>query len=151
MLKKFDIFVENVITEGRKTDESKKFKINREKVLKHVNAIHDSHEYKHDKGHFASIADEIDYDSVYTPKNLRNHVSTIMKKKRKHDIADGYGRLFHAFLRDQHDSPFEDHDEGENESENNEQDDSSYESDSPEGTHSPDSFQSALASGGEGE
>ena len=111
MLKNFDLFCENILTEGRKSDDKKKFKINIEKVKQHINEIGDKHHhYRNDKSHFSSIVDELNSNEIYTPKTFMEHVKSIMKGIGKPSIADGYSKLIYTFLRDRVDSPFEDYD-----------------------------------------
>jgi hypothetical protein len=111
MLKNFDLFCENILTEGRKSDDKKKFKVNIEKVKQHINEIGDKHHhYRNDKSHFLSIADELNSNEIYTPKTFTDHVKSIMKGIGKPTIADGYSKLIYTFLRDRVDSPFEDYD-----------------------------------------
>ena len=111
MLKNFDNYCEQVLLEGRKPDDKKKFKINVEKIKQHINAIGDRHQhYKNDKQHFLSICDELNPSTVYTPKTFIEHVKSIMKGFGKTLLADGYGKLLYSFLKDKMDSPFEDHD-----------------------------------------
>lgn len=110
MLKNFDLYCENLLTEGRKPDDKKKFKVNVDKVKQHVNDIGEKHHhYRNDKSHFASIADELNPSTVYTPKSFCEHVKSIMKGVGKPLIADGYGKLLYSFLKDKLDSPFEDY------------------------------------------
>ena len=112
MLKNFDLFCENFITEGRISDDKKKFRIDVEKVKQHVNEIGDKHHhYRNDKSHFSSIADELNPNQIYTPKSFSDHVKSIMKGVGKPTIADGYSKLLYTFLRDRIDSPFTDYDQ----------------------------------------
>lgn len=111
MLKNFDLFCENILTEGRKSDDKKKFKVNIEKVKQHINEIGDKHHhYRNDKSHFSSIADELNSNEIYTPKTFMEHVKSIMKGIGKPSISDGYSKLIYTFLKDRVDSPFEDYD-----------------------------------------
>lgn len=110
MLKNFDLYCENLLTEGRKSDDKKKFKVSIEKVKQHINDIGEKHHhYRNDKSHFASIADELNPNTVYTPKSFCEHIKSIMKGVGKPLIADGYGKLLYSFLKDKIDSPFEDY------------------------------------------
>jgi len=110
MLKNFDIYCENFLTEGRRPDDKKKFKVNIDKVKQHINDIGEKHHhYRNDKSHFASIADELNPNTVYTPKSFTEHIKSIMKGVGKPFIADGYGKLLYAFLKDRIDSPFDDY------------------------------------------
>jgi hypothetical protein len=110
MLKNFDSFCESFLVEGRKSDNNKKFKINIEKVKSHINDIGNKHHhYVHDKGHFETIADELDPNEVYTPRSFVEHVKSLMKGKGKSQIADGYAKLMYTFLNDRVNSPFEEH------------------------------------------
>jgi hypothetical protein len=110
MLKNFDLYCENLLVEGRKPDDKKKFKVDLDKVKQHINDIGEKHHhYRSDKSHFASIADELNPNTVYTPKSFCDHVKSIMKGVGKPLIADGYGKLLYAFLKDKLDSPFKDH------------------------------------------
>lgn len=127
MLKNFDALCDNIITEGRKADDKKKFKVNVEKAKQHVNEIGDKHHhYRNDKSHFLSIIDEINPNTVYTPKTFMDSVKSIMKGVGKPTIADGYSKLLYSFLKDRIDSPFEDHDK---DSENEETEEKSEEHD----------------------
>jgi hypothetical protein len=116
MLKKFDDLCEIILVEGRKSDDKKKFKVNVEKAKQHVNEIGDKHHhYRNDKSHFLSIIDELNPNTVYTPKTFTDSVKSIMKGVGKPTIADGYSKLLYSFLKDRVDSPFEDHNESKNE------------------------------------
>jgi hypothetical protein len=118
MLKNFDVFCENLLLEGRKPDDKKKFKVNIDKVKQHINEIGEKHHhYRNDKSHFLTIVDELNPNTLYTPKSFMEHVKSIMKGFGKPFIADGYGKLLYAFLKDRIDTPFEDHN-GEKEEEN---------------------------------
>jgi len=111
MLKNFDLFCESILTEGRKSDDKKKFKVNVEKAKSHISDIGTKHHhYVHDKGHFDALVDELDPNEVYTPKSFIEHVKSSMKGKGKTQIADGYAKLLFTFLNDRVDSPFQDHD-----------------------------------------
>jgi len=121
MLKNFDLFCENFLTEGRRPDDKKKFKVNIEKVKQHINDIGEKHHhYRNDKSHFSSIADELNPSTVYTPKSFAEHVKSIMKGVGKPFIADGYGKLLYSFLKDKLDTPFEDYTGEKEEEEDNE-------------------------------
>lgn len=109
MLDNFDILVESLLNEGRKSDEVKKFKLNLEKVKNAVESLEDSHE---DKGHFKSIVDKLKEKDFYTPKSLKAAVSLIFKQLKKGEIADGYSKLFFEFLKNHDDSPFESYEDG---------------------------------------
>lgn len=133
MLKNFDNYCEQIILEGRKPDDKKKFKINVEKIKQHIDAIGDKHQhYKNDKQHFLSICDELNPSTVYTPKTFIEHVKSIMKGFGKTLLADGYGKLLYSFLKDKMDSPFEDYnkdleeEQEENKQENSTDDDISF-------------------------
>jgi hypothetical protein len=120
MLKNFDLFCENVLLEGRKPDDKKKFKVNLDKVRQHINDIGEKHHhYRGDKPHFSTIVDELNPNTVYTPKSFMEHVKSIMKGFGKPFIADGYGKLLYAFLKDRMDTPFEDYDEEKEKEEQN--------------------------------
>jgi hypothetical protein len=112
MLKNFDLFCENLLNEGRKSDDKKKFKFNPEFANEHINNIGDKHHhFIHDKGHFADIIEGLSSDEVYTPKSFIEHVKEIMKGKGKTQIADGYAKLLYAFLNDRRtNSPFMEYD-----------------------------------------
>ena len=108
MLKKFDVFCESVLTEGRKSDDKKKFKVNIDKAKSHIKDIGTKHHhYIHDKGHFDALVDDLNPNDVYTPKSFIEHVKSSMKGKGKSQIADGYAKLLFTFLNDRVDSPFE--------------------------------------------
>jgi hypothetical protein len=120
MLKKFDLFCEDVLTEGRKSDDKKKFKFKPDVASEHINSIGEKHHlFVHDKGHFGDIIEGLSSDEVYTPKSFTEHVKEIMKGKGKAQIADGYAKLLYAFLNDRRtNSPFEEYSHSEeNESE----------------------------------
>lgn len=109
MLNKFDLYCE-ILTEGRKSDSKKKFKVNVGKAKSHIDEIGNKHHhYVHDKGHFASLLDDIDPNRVYTPKSFMETIKSCMKGKGKAYIADGYAKLFYTFLNDRVDSPFDAH------------------------------------------
>jgi hypothetical protein len=127
MLTKFDLFCDGFITEGRKSDDKKKFKVNLDKAKSHIKDIGSKHHhYVHDKGHFEALVDELDPNSVYTPKSFIEHVKSTMKGKGKAQIADGYAKLLYTFLNDRVESPFEDY---KPEPKNEEQPDSDYDKD----------------------
>jgi hypothetical protein len=108
MLKKFDVFCESVLIEGRKSDDKKKFKVNIDKAKSHIKDIGTKHHhYIHDKGHFDALVDDLNPNDVYTPKSFIEHVKSSMKGKGKSQIADGYAKLLFTFLNDRVDSPFE--------------------------------------------
>ena len=114
MLKNFDLFCENVLNEGRVSDDKKKFKIDVEKAKQHINEIGDKHHhYRNDKSHFLSITDELNPNEIYTPKTFTEHVKSIMKGVGKPTISDGYSKLLYAFLKDRIDSPFKDYNQDE--------------------------------------
>lgn len=116
MLKKFDDLCENILIEGRKSDDKKKFKVNVDKAKQHVNEIGDKHHhYRNDKSHFLTIIDELNPNTVYTPKTFMDNVKSVMKGVGKPAIADGYSKLLYSFLKDRVDSPFEDHNEDQEE------------------------------------
>jgi hypothetical protein len=111
MLTNFDLFCESVLTEGRKSDDKKKFKFDPEKAREHVGKIGEKHHhFIHDKGHFSDLIEELSPEEVYTPKSFIEHAKEIMKGKGKAQIADGYAKLLYTFLGDRLDSPFVDHD-----------------------------------------
>ena len=126
MLTKFDIFCESVLTEGRKSDDKKKFKVNIDKAKNHIKDIGTKHHhYIHDKGHFDALVDDLNPNDVYTPKSFIEHVKSSMKGKGKSQIADGYAKLLFTFLNDRVDSPFEEPEpkaEEENEGEGKDED-----------------------------
>jgi hypothetical protein len=110
MLNNFDLYCENILTEGRKADDKKKFTVDVEKVKSHINEIGTKHHhYVHDKGHFTSLLDDINPNHVYTPKSFQEHIKSCMKGKGKSQISDGYAKLFYTFLSDRVDSPFLDY------------------------------------------
>jgi hypothetical protein len=130
MLKNFDAFYENILIEGRKSDDKKKFKINVDKVKKCCNEIGEKHHhYRNDKPHFLDIAEELNPNTVYTPKTFMEHVKSIMKGFGKPTIADGYSKLMYSFLKDRVDSPFEDHDKDSEEDEKEESSENTEEHD----------------------
>lgn len=115
MLNKFDKFCNSYIVEGRTSYENKKFKVNLEKAKSHIADIGKDgkkhHHYINDKNHFESLLDDIDPDTVYTPKTFQEHIKSRMKLKGKPQIADGYSKLLFTFLNDAVESPFEEHKE----------------------------------------
>jgi hypothetical protein len=114
MLKNFDLYCEDILNEGRKSDDKKKFRVDVAKVKSHIDEIGNKHHhYVHDKGHFTSLLDDINPNEVYTPKSFMEHIKSCMKGKGKAQIADGYAKLFYTFLADRVDSPFMEHVHGE--------------------------------------
>jgi hypothetical protein len=105
MLNKFDLFYENFITEGRKSYDSKKFKLNIEKIRDIVDSLEDSHE---DKGHFKSIVSKLKERDFHTPKTFKEDVIRIFNSLKKKELAKGYADVFFDFLKNQEDSPFDD-------------------------------------------
>lgn len=104
MLTQYDLLVESLINEGRKSDDLKKFKLNFEKVKNAVETLEDSHE---DKAHFRSIISKLKEKDFYTPKTLKNAVSLIFKQLKKGEIAEGYAKLFYEFLKNHDDDVFD--------------------------------------------
>ena len=135
MLTKFNIFCESVLTEGRKSDDKKKFKVNIDKAKNHIKDIGTKHHhYIHDKGHFDALVDDLNPNDVYTPKSFIEHVKSSMKGKGKSQIADGYAKLLFTFLNDRVDSPFEEPEpkaEEENEGEGKDEDGTDMDFDRP--------------------
>lgn len=132
MLRKFDNFCENLLIEGRKSDDKKQFKFDTEVAKKQIDQIGDKHHhYRNDKMHFSSILDSLNPNTVYTPKTFMEHIKSFMKGVGKHTIADGYSKMFYGFLKDQVESPFKDY-KKENEEENEEENVPSFEEDAVE-------------------
>ena len=105
MLNKFDLLCENIINEGRKSYDSKKFKLNIEKIRDIVDSLEDSHE---DKGHFKSIVSKLKERDFHTPKTFKEEVIRIFNGLKKKELAKGYADVFFDFLKNQEDSPFDD-------------------------------------------
>jgi hypothetical protein len=114
MLKNFDYLCENILTEGRKSDENKKFSLDLDTTKRIVDEMEDSHE---DKGHFKSIVSKLSQKDYYTPKSFKSDVSRIFRKLNKDDIADGYAKIFHKFLIDHDECPCKAYDSTEGEPE----------------------------------
>jgi hypothetical protein len=110
MLKKFDNFCENLLIEGRKSDDKKQFKIDTEIAKQLIDGIGEKqHHYRNDKMHFSSILDSLNPNTVYTPKTFMEQIKSYLKGVGKHSIADGYSKMFYVFLKDQVNTPFKDY------------------------------------------
>jgi hypothetical protein len=119
MLKKFDSFCENIILEGRNSDDKKKFKVDIETARNHINDIGNKyHHYVHDKGHFGALLDELNPNDIYTPKTFIQHIKSAMKGKGKGQISDGYAKILYTFLNDRVNSPFKEYKETEDKKDN---------------------------------
>jgi hypothetical protein len=114
MLKNYDILVENLLEEGRKKDETKKFKFNLDSVKKLINELDPEDEHK---GHFKSIVLKLKDKDFYTPKTLKNAISLIFKQLKKSEIADGYAVIFYDWLKNHDECPFEPYKEEESQPE----------------------------------
>lgn len=102
MLKNFDILCENLLVEGRKSDENKKFCLDLDVCKQIVDELESEHE---DKGHFKSIISHLKEKPYYTPRSFREEISRIFRKLKKHEIADGYAKIFYKFLVDHENCP----------------------------------------------
>lgn len=124
MLKNYDVLVENLLNEGRKKDELKKFKFDLYSIKHLVDELDADDEHK---GHFKSIVSKLKSKDFYTPKTFKKAVALIFKQLKKGEIADGYATIFYDWLKNHDESPLVDYDDDGSDLDKDEDDNTEHE------------------------